>query len=90
MNSGGAGGGGGSWRTPPDDTLIVADPVTGQKVRSYISLAHFHTLQVYSNFHMLLTSDVHVHMYICTYVVGTYMVYERIIYAVLFVLLKWL
>lgn len=62
MNSGGAGGGGGSWRTPPNDTLIVADPVTGQKVRSYISLAHFHTLQVYSNFHMLLTSDVHVHM----------------------------
>ena len=30
MNSGGAGGGG-SWQAPPDDTLIVVDPVTGRE-----------------------------------------------------------
>ena len=30
MNSGDAGGGG-SWQAPPDDALIVVDPVTGRE-----------------------------------------------------------
>ena len=44
MNSGGAGGGG-SWQAPPDDALIVVDPVTGrEKVGTFLVLVYFKLL----------------------------------------------
>lgn len=43
MNSSGASGGGTkggrSWQTPPDDVLVVADPMTGKKVGREIRIS---------------------------------------------------